>query len=82
MSNSLESDQAWRFVRFDLDACCLQSVQQQAETIFESETNVIIGITHVSSCINICRVPRKVFEHEAVRLSSNIVRGIRHVLMQ
>ena len=28
-----------------------------------------IGITHVFSCINICRVPRKLFEHEAVRPS-------------
>ena len=26
-----------------------------------------IGITHVFSCTNICRVPRKLFEHEAVR---------------
>ena len=24
-----------------------------------------IGITHVFSCINICRVPRMLFEHEA-----------------
>ena len=24
-----------------------------------------IGITHVFSCINICWVPRKMFEHEA-----------------
>ena len=28
-----------------------------------------IGITHVFSCINICRVPRKLFEHEAARPS-------------
>ena len=27
-----------------------------------------IGITHVFSCSNICRVPRKLFEHEVVRL--------------
>ena len=26
-----------------------------------------IGIIHVFSCINICRVPRKLFEHEAAR---------------
>ena len=26
-----------------------------------------IGITHVFSCINICRVPRMLFEHEADR---------------
>ena len=31
---------------------------------------IIIGITHVSSCINTCWVPRKLFEHEANRLSS------------
>ena len=29
-----------------------------------------IGITHVFSCINICWVPRKLFEHEAIRLSA------------
>ena len=28
-----------------------------------------IGITHVFSGINICQVPRKLFEHEAVRPS-------------
>ena len=28
-----------------------------------------IEITHVFSCINICRVPRKLFEHETVRQS-------------
>ena len=26
-----------------------------------------IGITHVFSCINVCQVPRKGFEHEADR---------------
>ena len=30
---------------------------------------VNIGITHVLSCINICRVTRKLFEHEAAGLS-------------
>ena len=30
---------------------------------------VNIGITHVFSCINICQVPRKLFEHEDVRPS-------------
>ena len=29
----------------------------------------IIGITHVFSCINICRVPRVLFKHEADRPS-------------
>ena len=28
-----------------------------------------IGITHVFSCINICQVPRMLFEHEADRPS-------------
>ena len=32
-------------------------------------TNYQNGITHVFSCINICLVPRKLFEHEANRLS-------------
>ena len=27
-----------------------------------------IGITHVFSCINICRVPRKLFEHKIGRV--------------
>ena len=30
---------------------------------------VNIGITHVFSCINICRAPRMLFEHEADRPS-------------
>ena len=30
---------------------------------------MIIGITHVFSCINICRVPRMLFEHKADRQS-------------
>ena len=33
------------------------------------EWRVNIGITHVFSCINICRVPRMLFEHEADRPS-------------
>ena len=32
-------------------------------------SSFIIGITHVFSCINICRVPRMLFEHEADRPS-------------
>ena len=48
-----------------------------------AHTKMIIGITHVFSCINICRVPRKLFEHEAVRPSAQtFVRGTRQVLMQ
>ena len=31
-----------------------------------------IGITHVFTCINICRVQEKLFEHEAVRPSVHI----------
>ena len=41
-------------------------------TKYETFTKLIvenIGITHVFSCINICWVPRKLFEHEAVRPS-------------
>ena len=34
-----------------------------------SQPLIIIGITHVFSCINICRVPRKLFELEVVRQS-------------
>ena len=37
--------------------------------IHTREVNSTIGITHVFSCINICRVPRKLFEHEAFRPS-------------
>ena len=31
--------------------------------------NVTIGITHVFSCISICRVPRMLFEHAVSRLN-------------
>ena len=31
-----------------------------------------IGITHVFSCSYICRVPRKLFEHKAIRPSVQI----------
>ena len=31
-----------------------------------------IGITHVFSCINICRVPRKAFEHKTDKPSAQI----------
>ena len=37
--------------------------------IFQNFTFSNIGITHVFSCINICRVPRMLFEHEADRPS-------------
>ena len=37
--------------------------------VFLLEKLYNIGITHVFSCINICRVPRKLFEHKAVRPS-------------
>ena len=38
-------------------------------TIRPYEKHNNIGITHVFSCINICRVPRMLFEHEADRPS-------------
>ena len=37
--------------------------------LMSKEIHVNIGITHVFSCINICRVPRMLFEHEADRPS-------------
>ena len=40
-----------------------------------------IGITHVFSCINICRVPRMLFEHEADRPSVRHHPRDRQVLM-
>ena len=40
-----------------------------AKEWFEKKFLIIIGITHVFSCINICRVPRMLFEHEADRPS-------------
>ena len=46
----------------DLDLHCSKNHKLSAEW-------PNIGITHVFSCINICRVPRKLFEHEAVRPS-------------
>ena len=40
-----------------------------------------MGIIHAFPCINICRVPRKLFEHEAARpsvqISSEITMGDR-----
>ena len=36
------------------------------------ELSLNIGITHGFSCINICQVPRKLFEREATRLSVQI----------
>ena len=35
-------------------------------------TMMSVGITHGFSCINICRVPRKLFEHKAARPSLQI----------
>ena len=43
--------------------CSKESSLQTGNTRFN------IGITHVFSCINICRVPRMMFEHEADRPS-------------
>ena len=41
-----------------------------------------IGITHVFSFINICRVPRMLFEHEAERPSVQHHPRDRQVFMQ
>ena len=40
--------------------------------LFSAHRGSTIGITHGFSCINICRVPRKLFEHEAARPSVQI----------
>ena len=45
----------------------LQAHDWKKEFILERYT---IGITHVFSCINICGVQRKVFEHKADRPSA------------
>ena len=50
-----------------LVAVCTFVVRMQQN---RAEAHIInIGITHAFSCINICRVPRKLFEHEADRPS-------------
>ena len=45
--------------KFDYDAILFLEIKCKERDI--------IGITHVFSCINICRVPRMLFEHEADR---------------
>ena len=39
--------------------------EEKSQVLYSLMVN--IGITHVFSCINNGRVPRKLFEHEAVR---------------
>ena len=41
----------------------------QPDIVLQKQVHKNIGITHVFSCINICRVPRKLFEREADRPS-------------
>ena len=60
--------------------CSRNEVRQTSQNAFdryilyfavyiEAEEMYNIGIAHVFSCINICRVPRVLFEHEADRPS-------------
>ena len=50
-----------------------QSDKKSSDNVFINpqftllNSNANIGITHVFPCINICRVPRMLFEHEADR---------------
>ena len=46
---------------------CMNEKTSFTKVVHLSSLN--IGITHVFSCINICRVPRMLFEHEADRPS-------------
>ena len=47
-------------------------IQVGYNLINKKKFTVNIGITHAFSRINICRVPRKVFDHEADRPSAQI----------
>ena len=49
------------------DFVSMQEINNGANQPVQSDRPLdkTIGITHVSSCIIICRVPGKVFEHEA-----------------
>ena len=41
--------------------------QPESREILDLASTNIIEIIHVVSCINMCRVPRKLFEHETTR---------------
>ena len=45
----------------------LKPIDLSGSSLYNNLNN--IGITHVFSCINNCRVPRKLFEHQASRPS-------------
>ena len=57
-----------RFVN-ESEACPIVVHLTQYLNTFYDGAYTNIGITHVISCINICRVPRMLFEHEADRPS-------------
>ena len=52
----------------------LEVLGNKTSIVFKSHEhkNYNMGITNVLSCINICQVPRKVFEHEADRDLANV----------
>ena len=60
----LHSENLYTFQATTLDI--LKTVAKAYEKVFRLN----IGIRHVFSCINICRVPRKLFEHKATRSSA------------
>ena len=72
--NSHMSLRCWRgfFYIYILGSSCpapkMNSYTMRHGEILYMQLNNI-GITHVFSCINICRVPRMLFEHEADRPS-------------
>ena len=60
----LHSENLYTFQTTTLDI--LKTVAKACEKVFRLN----IGTRHFFSCINICRVPRKLFEHEAARSSA------------
>ena len=64
MINILHSENIYTFQNTTLDI--LKTVAKTCEKVFRLN----IGIPHVFLCINICKVPTKLFEHEAARLSA------------
>ena len=50
---------------YSLTLCRLQAKTLQYACMILTIPCLNIGVTHVFSCINICRVPKMLFEHEA-----------------
>ena len=58
-----------------LNTRLLARVFKHLEAVSRMKLVEIIRSIHVFSCINICQVPRKLFEHEAVSPSVQTSRG-------